>query len=370
MPTPQRRNHRPNGHSDEVGLTPDSAQCPYCGGPVSRAEYRRIKQQISEEERARIAEVERTLTARFAREKAAAETQAKALVDKARRDAARSADQQVKALRASLEATIAERVAAQREASEKKMAEAVAAERTKAYGERQKFDAQLADLQRKLQRRTANELGDGAELDLHLALEAAFGHEDKISRVGRGVRGPDIIISVFNREIEVGSIVIDSKNYSPSRWSNRLVEKLRADQTAEGADYAILSSTAMPKGESQLAVRDGVIVAHPQRVVALVQLLRRQLIHNHALRLSAEQRDTAANRLLDFIISSEAADMFAALQKATDSMLDLEAKETEQQLAVHRRRGELIRDVTRFHENMTTSLDTLVTGPVAEGVAA
>lgn len=370
MPTPQRRNHRANGHSDEVGLTPDAAQCPYCGGLVSRAEYRRIKQKIEAEERDRIAQVEQTLTSRFAREKSVAETQAKALVDKARRDAARSADQQVKALRASLETTIAERVAAQRAASEKLMAEAVANERTKAYAERMKMDAQLADLQRKLQRRTSNELGDGAEIDLHGALEAAFGHEDKISKVGRAVKGPDIIIEVFNREIAVGSIIIDSKNYARSRWSNALVDKIKSDQIAEGADYAILSSTAMPKGESQLAVRDGVIVAHPQRVVALVQLLRRQLIHNHALRLSTEQRDTAANRLLDFIISTEAGDMFDRLHKAMDAMVDLEANETEAQLAIHRRRGELIRDVTRFHENMTTAIDALIAAPVAEGVAA
>jgi hypothetical protein len=370
MPTPQRKNHRANGHSDEVGLTPDAAQCPYCGGLVSRAEYRRIKQKIEGEERARIVQVEQTLTARFAREKAAAETQAKALVDKARRDAARSADQQVKELKASLEATVAERVAAQRAASEKLMAEAVAAERTKAYAERMKLDAQLADLQRKLQRRTSNDLGDGAEIDLVTALEAVFGHEDKISRVGRAVKGPDIIIEVFNREIAVGSIIIDSKNYARSRWSNALVGKIKADQVAENADYAVLSSTAFPKGQTQLAVQEGVIIAHPQRVVAVVQLLRRQLISNHALRLSAEQRDTAASRLLTFIISSEASDMFSALEKATDSMFSLEHQEIEAQQAVHRKRGELIRDVTRFHENMTTAIDMLVAEPVAEGVAA
>ena len=369
MTTPRRKN-RPNGHDHETDLTPGAAACPYCGATVSRSEYRRIKQKIMEEERARIAVVEQTLNARFEREKAAAETQAKALVDKARRDAVRAADQQVRVLKGSLEATIAERVAAQRAASEKLMAEAVAAERTRAYGERMKLDAQLADLQRKLQRRTSNELGDGAEIDLATALETAFGHEDKISRVGRAVKGPDIIISVFNREIEVGSIIIDSKNYARSRWSNALVSKIKADQIAEHADYAVLSSTAFPKGQTQLAVQEGVIVAHPQRIVAVIQLLRRQLISNHALRLSAEQRDTAASRLLTYIISSEASDMFSALQKTTDSMLTLESQETEAQLAVHRKRGELIRDVQRIHENLTTAIDMLVAEPVAEGVAA
>lgn len=369
MSTPHRRS-RLNGQAHEIDLTPDAAQCPYCGGVVSRAEYRRIKEKIAGEERARVAQVEQTLTARFAREKAAAETQAKALVDKARRDAARSTEQQVKTLKASLEATIAERVSAQRTASEKMMTEAVAAERTKAYAERMKLDAQLADLQRKLQRRTSNELGDGAEIDLAAALEAAFGHEDKISRVGRAVKGPDIIIEVFNREVAVGSIVIDSKNYARARWSNGLVEKLKADQIAESADYGVLSSTAFPKGESQLAVRDGIIIAHPQRVVAVVQLLRRQLVHNHALRLNAEQRDSAANRLLDFIVSTEAADMFEALHQATDSMLALEAQELEAQAAVHRRRGTLIRDVTRFHENMTTAIDVLIAETATAGAAA
>jgi len=126
----------------------------------------------------------------------------------------------------------------------------------------------------------------------------------------------------------------------------------------------------MPKGESQLTVKDGVIIAHPQRVVAVVQLLRRQLVSNHALRLSAEQRDSAGSRLLNFIVSTEAADLFSALQKSTDSMLSLESQEIEAQQAVHRKRGELIRDVTRFHTDMTTAIDMLVAGPVDEGVAA
>jgi hypothetical protein len=250
------------------------------------------------------------------------------------------------------------------------MAEAVAAERARAYAERMKLDAQLADLQRKLQRRTANELGDGAEIDLYAALEAAFGDEDQINRVGRAVKGPDIIIEVFHREVSIGSIIVDSKNYARSRWSNRFVDKLKADQIAEGADYAVLSSTAFPKGESQLAVRDGIIIAHPQRVVAVLMLLRRQLIQNHSLRLDSEQRRSAADRIFDYIVSVEAADLFDRLQKTADSLIDIEVREVEAHRLVWTKRGELLRDVQRVHQDLTTAIDMLVSGTAAEGVAA
>jgi Uncharacterized protein conserved in bacteria (DUF2130) len=368
--TPHRRNGRANGHSHDLALTPAEATCPYCGGAISRQQYRDIRERIEQEERTRIAKVEQTLTAKFAREKSAVETKAKAEADKAKRDAARAAEQQVKALRGSLEKTINERVAAQRAASEKQMAEAVATERARAYAERMKLDAQLADLQRKLQRRTANELGDGAEIDLYAALEAAFGQDDKVHRVGRAVKGPDIIIEVFHHEVSVGTIIIDSKNYARSRWSNRFVEKLKADQIAEGADYAVLSSTAFPKGESQLAVRDGIIIAHPQRVVAVLMLLRRQLIQNHSLRLNSEQRQSAATRVFDYIVSVEAADLFDRLQNTAESLVDIEVREVEAHRLVWTKRGELLRDVQRVHQDLTTAIDMLVSGTAAEGVAA
>ena len=65
QPTVERRSnkhgHRPNGLGTEV--------CPYCGQPISRKEFKEIRARIEAEERARFAEVEKTLKQRFARER-------------------------------------------------------------------------------------------------------------------------------------------------------------------------------------------------------------------------------------------------------------------------------------------------------------
>jgi hypothetical protein len=105
------------------------AQCPYCGQPISRKEYREIQAKIANEERARIGKVEANLKARFSREKAQAETRAKAEIEKAKKDAAKAAEQQIKTVKASQEAAISQRLQVQRETLDKAKAKAVSDEK-------------------------------------------------------------------------------------------------------------------------------------------------------------------------------------------------------------------------------------------------
>ena len=96
-------------------------------------------------------------------------------LEAAKRDAAKGAQAQIKALQARQEALVAQRVKAAREATEKRLAEIVAAEKTKASEDRIKLTEQLADLKRRLEHKTADELGSGAEVDLYKALHKEFG---------------------------------------------------------------------------------------------------------------------------------------------------------------------------------------------------
>lgn len=340
-------------------LRTNEAQCPYCGGPVSRKQYREIRARIETEERARIGKIEQALLARFAREKSEIEAQAKAAVTKAQLDAAKAAEAQLKALRANRDATINARLQAQREALAKQMAEAVNAEKVKAFEEKTKLTEQLAEMQRRLERKTAHELGEPGELDLFQLLEAAF-PDDRVTRVPKGRPGPDIILEIIQHDGVVGSLVIDCKNHA--KWSNRFTAKLRADQIEAKADFGILSSSVFPSGERQLAIRDAVIIAHPQRVVALVQLLRRQIIENHALKLNENERSSKAERLFAYIVSPEAGDQFDRLHKATDALLEVEVREIESHRVVWRKRGALLRDVQRVHENLTLAIDAVISG--------
>ena len=54
----------------------------------------------------------------------------------------------------------------QREILEKAKEDAVNAEKAKAFEENQKLSTKVADLQRALEKKTAEELGEGAEINL------------------------------------------------------------------------------------------------------------------------------------------------------------------------------------------------------------
>ena len=116
------------------------------------------------------------------------------------------------ALQASHEETVKTRTAEVREAMEKANMEAVNAERAKNFEEKLKLEEMVADLQRKLQNKTTEELGEGAEVDLYEVLKAEFPNDD-IQRVGRGKPGADIIHKVRHNGAVCGTIVYYSKNH-------------------------------------------------------------------------------------------------------------------------------------------------------------
>src|SRR5205814_4975220 len=119
----------------------------------------------------------------------------------------------------------------------------------------------------------------------------------------------------------VGSVVLDSKSHK--KWSNGFVSKLRSDERAAAATFSILSSSIFPKEarSTRLHVQDGVIVADPTMVVAIVHLLRRHIVEMHRLKLTVSSRDEKGQRLLDFIGSPGAAEIFDRLHKATDDLI-------------------------------------------------
>lgn len=351
---------RPNGHDhDTAGFGTAAAQCPYCGHPISRKEFREIQARMRDEERARVAEVERGLQDKFARETAKVAAAKKTEIEKAKKDAAAAADQQVKVLKASLETAIAERVANERACADKRVGEAVAAERTRAYAERMQLDAQLADLQRRLQRRTANELGDEGEIDLFEALMTAF-PQDQIARTPKGVEGGDVIQRVFSAGAMVGALVYEAKNHR--RWMSKWPAKLRQDQLAAEADHCVLVTSAFPTGASQLAIIEGVVVCSPARAVAVADILRRVVIQAHRLKLSNADRTTKVEMLYSFLTSDRAADFWGQIETATDDMIGLDRAETAAHQKTWNRRAELIRAIQAAHNDLTGQIDTIISG--------
>jgi hypothetical protein len=351
----------PNGHDHDVGLATDVAteKCPWCQQPISRSEYNSIRKEISERERARVAQVEKQATAK-----------AEAAIAQAKKDAAATAQAQIKAFRANQEAVIAQRVLSAREAAEKKLAEAVTAavgqEKQRSFAEKLRLQEQLQAVQRKLEQRTSNSLGDEAEIDLHAAIRAEWSIDEMIvEKIPKGRNGVDVIAHVLQRGETVGRVAIDSKNVS--RWSNRWIGKMASDVIQTKSDFGIISTTAFRNGGArQIDVIDGIIACHPARVVTLIHLLRRQIIAMHVLRLGNEARDDKKDKLYTFLTSDRAAQLLGMIAALTENLMTLDEKERSSHLTVWNRRSELIKGLQGARNEFGTEIDEIVTGAATE----
>lgn len=274
-------------------------------------------------------------------------------------EAARIALAEVQSLKANQETTLNERLSEMREAMEADKTEAVNAEKAAAYEASLKFSAKVTELQRALEKKTAEELGEGAEIILHEALKVEF-DGDRIERVKHGLPGADIIHTVIHNGKECGKIIYDSKNHGA--WRNEFVSKLKTDQIAAKAEHAILTTSKFPAGGRQLQVVDGIIVANPARIVAIVQMVRQHLIQTHTLRLSGEQRTHKTQALYDFITSERCTNLLGRFDAHATSLLELQDKERRAHETHWKQQGILIGSVQRVSAELIRQIDEIIAG--------
>ena len=214
-------------------------------------------------------------------------------------------------------------LAGQRETMEKSTEDAVNAEKAKAFAESQKLSTKVNELQRALDKKTNEELGEGAEINIFEALKAKF-KDDRIERIPKGAPGADIRHVVRLHGKECGTILYDSKNHS--QWRTDHVAKLKKDQLAEKAEHAILSTQKFPQGTHQVHQQDGVLLANPARVVSLATIIRQHLLQLHTLRLSKVERENKTAALYEFITSKRCEQLLSRIDERASSLLGEQEK--------------------------------------------
>ena len=355
-------------------------RCPWCDQSIPHEKFSAIRERIAQTEREQYAATTARLKEDFAREKAQLVTQlqeqAKAAAETEIATRLQAAEAEIaRRLKAADEARAtadASRLAAetalnqQRELLEQEKTVAVLAEQAKAFDERQKLQEKLALLQKQIENKTAQDIGEGPEADLFELLRGAF-EGDRIRRVAKGLAGADVIHEVIRNGQVCGKIVYDSK--SRNAWKNEYVTKLKADQLAERAEHALLSCNKLPQGAQQIHLQDGVIIAHPQRVLALAQILRRHVIETHELRIGNEKRDEKTAELYAFITSDRCKQLLEQIALQAQRMLELEAAEERAHRMTWEKRGKLIRSVQKVHNDLCFEIERVV-GTAGEADAA
>ena len=269
----------------------------------------------------------------------------------------REAAEQAETLKAAHAIELGDRVQEVRTAMETDKTNALNANNAKHFEETQKLTGKLEDLTRQLEKKTANELGEGAEIDLFETLKGEF-EDDRIKRVGKGAAGADIIHEIVHNGKVCGVIVYDSKNRNT--WRNDYVSKLREDQMAAKAEHAILVALKFPADQRQLHVQDGVIIANPARVVALVQMIRRHVVQVHTLRLSNSERAKKTATLYDFIRSERCAQLLERIDGHAGNLLTLQEQEKKAHDANWNRQGTLYRSIQKTCGELTSEIDRII----------
>jgi hypothetical protein len=252
---------------------------------------------------------------------------------------------------------MAEKMNSQREVMEKAKDDAVNSERAKAFDETQKLSTKVNELQRALEKKTNEELGEGAEIDLFEALKADFS-DDKIARISKGTPGADILHVVMLRGMECGTIIYDSKNHNQFRTEH--VTKLKADQLAAKAEHAILSTHKFPQGTRQLHMQDGILLANPARVVLIATLIRQHLLQIHTLRLSGIERENKTVALYEFITSERCTQLLGRVEAQADELLDQQAKEIKWHEKNWKKQGEAFRAIQKAKADLDNEISGII----------
>jgi hypothetical protein len=350
------------------------SQCPYCDQPIPVEQTDEVRHRIESRERDQAEKLSANIRQELAREKAQGEAAVQeriatlvatnAALQEAMNERITAAEQQTRvalsqyeALAADQEQIIAQRLQDQAELIEREKQEAVNAVNAKHFEETQRLTGKLEDLARQLERKTANELGEGAEIDLFESLKQEF-EGDLIKRVSKGAAGADIIHDVVHGGKICGRIVYDAKNRNA--WRNEYVTKLREDQIAADAQHAILSSLKFPADARQLQAQDGVIIANPARVLALVQMLRRHIVQIHTLRLSNVERDSKTDALYEFIRSERCSQLFARIDGHAENLLKIQAQERKAHDTTWKRQGTVYRAIQKDGAELSAEIDRII----------
>lgn len=245
----------------------------------------------------------------------------------------------------------------QRQALDKEKTSVLLRQQAEFNRERESLQKKMEVMKSQLEKKTANELGDGAEIDLFDALRESFPN-DRVTRIRKGQVGADVLHEVLYKGEVCGRIIVDSKNHQS--WQNAFVSKLRRDKVEAGAEHAILATTVFPAGKKELCLDADIIIMSPARVAYVAQILRGAMVAMHVKGLSMKERSTKMTLLYNLITSESYVGKFAEATRLTKDMLDLEVQEKTAHDNVWKKRGSIVKRMQNVLREVETDVAAVI----------
>jgi hypothetical protein len=169
------------------------------------------------------------------------------------------------------------------------------------------------------------QLGDEAELDLLKVLRDTFCPNDKVERIGRAVRGADILHHVIDDGKTVGYIVYESKN--TGGWNKTFVTQAKKYQTLYNTPHVIIVTRSFPPKQKGFCVDKGIAIIEKRAAVALAKIIREGIIEIARLRLSGRSRDAKSYELYEYIVGDRFRTRFRDISDCVSSLREQQKKE-------------------------------------------
>lgn len=174
------------------------------------------------------------------------------------------------------------------------------------------------DLRRKLTQGSQQTQGEAFELEFEELLQRQYPN-DKITPVGKGIKGGDIIQEVWDRNGNFsGKIIWEMKN--TKTWSEGWVDKLKTDKRSVTADEAVLISEILPQSIKLAGFYNGIWVVGRKFVLPLADSLRVKLIQMTTVKNSAKGKDVKMEALYSYLTGTEFKNRIEAIVEAFSSM--------------------------------------------------
>ena len=198
---------------------------------------------------------------------------------------------------------------------------------------------QIEELKRKAEQGSQQLQGEVQELELESTLRGRF-PRDCVEPVPKGEHGGDVLHRVFGLLPQCcGTILWESKR--TKNWSDGWLAKLREDQRAAKAEFAVIVTQALPKDVESFDLVDGVWVTCPRTFIPVAVALRQSLLELSLARQAGEGQQTKMEMIYQYLtgpkfrhrvqaIVEKFSDMQGDLDKERKTMTKLWAKRQEQ----------------------------------------
>lgn len=184
---------------------------------------------------------------------------------------------------------------------------------------------QLGDMKRKMEQGSMQVQGEVMELELEKILTQTFPF-DEITEVVKGANGADILHKVRNHQMaDCGTIVFESKR--TKAFSQGWIDKLKADCRLHNAQIPVLVTEVLPKEMKQFGLKDGIWICTFAEAVALVTVLRQNLLSLHDQKVAGENKGEKQQLLYDYLTSHQFAHHIEFILSGYKAMQDTLARE-------------------------------------------